>query len=103
MTDQMEQLLAALFMDQVPATWVKVAYPSLKSLGLWFNDMLRRYKQLEKWSGDLNLPSAVWLPGLFNPQSMLTAIMQVTARKNEWPLDKVRFCTATATNGNVKC
>ena len=33
--------------------------------------------------------AAVWLGGLFNPQSFLTAIMQQTARKNEWPLDKM--------------
>lgn len=31
----------------------------------------------------------VWLAGFFNPQSFLTAIMQSTARKNEWPLDKM--------------
>lgn len=30
-----------------------------------------------------------WLSGLFNPQAFLTAVMQVTARKNEWPLDKL--------------
>ena len=32
---------------------------------------------------------AAWLPGFFNPQSFLTAIMQSTARKNELPLDKM--------------
>lgn len=35
------------------------------------------------------LPSSIWLGGFFNPQSFLTAIMQQTARKNEWPLDKM--------------
>jgi dynein heavy chain len=35
------------------------------------------------------LPSSIWLGGFFNPQSLLTAIMQQTARKNEWPLDKM--------------
>ena len=30
-----------------------------------------------------------WISGLFNPQAFLTAVMQVTARKNEWPLDKL--------------
>jgi len=30
-----------------------------------------------------------WLSGLFNPQAFLTAVMQVAARKNEWPLDKL--------------
>ena len=43
---------------------------------------------LQHWSTDFQLPSTVWLAGLFNPQSFLTAIMQQTARKNEWPLDK---------------
>lgn len=37
----------------------------------------------------LQLPATVWLAGFFNPQSFLTAIMQSTARKNEWPLDKM--------------
>ena len=43
----------------------------------------------EGWTNDFNLPSSVWLPGFFNPQSFLTAIMQSTARKNELPLDKM--------------
>lgn len=28
-----------------------------------------------------------WIAGLINPQSFLTAIMQVTAQKNQWELD----------------
>ena len=35
------------------------------------------------------MPNVLWLGGLFNPQSLLTAIMQSMARKNEWPLDKM--------------
>ena len=31
--------------------------------------------------------------GLFNPQSFLTAVMQTTARKNNWPLDKTMIIT----------
>ena len=31
--------------------------------------------------------------GLFNPQSFLTAVMQTTARKNGWPLDKTVIAT----------
>lgn len=37
------------------------------------------------------LPAVVWLSGFFNPQSFLTAIMQLTARRNEMPLDKMCF------------
>jgi len=44
----------------------------------------------------LQLPNVVWLGGFFNPQSFLTAIMQQTARKNEWPLDKMSLsCEVT--------
>lgn len=31
--------------------------------------------------------------GLFNPQSFLTAVMQTTARRNGWPLDKIVIAT----------
>ena len=37
----------------------------------------------------MTLPKSVWISGLFNPMSFLTAVMQTTARQNEWPLDKV--------------
>jgi dynein heavy chain len=38
-------------------------------------------------------PKVVWLSGLFNPQSFLTAVMQTTARRNDWPLDKTVVLT----------
>ena len=88
-TNDMESLQDSLFFDSIPAGWVKRAYPSMFPLGLWYADLLLRIKELEVWTGDFQLPAAVWLGGLFNPQSFLTAIMQTTARKNEWPLDKM--------------
>ncbi|XP_055585524.1 dynein beta chain, ciliary-like [Uranotaenia lowii] len=88
-TSDMEALEESLFFDHVPASWTKRAYPSMCGLQAWFADLLIRIKELESWSNDFNLPSSVWLAGFFNPQSFLTAIMQQTARKNEWPLDKM--------------
>ncbi|XP_058455827.1 dynein beta chain, ciliary-like isoform X2 [Malaya genurostris] len=88
-TSDMEELEAALFFDHVPENWTKRAYPSMFGLQSWFADLTIRIKELESWSNDFNLPSSVWLAGFFNPQSFLTAIMQQTARKNEWPLDKM--------------
>jgi dynein heavy chain len=49
--------------------------------------------QLTEWTADLGVPKAVWLSGLFNPQSFLTAVMQTTARRNDWPLDKTVLLT----------
>ncbi|NXC47688.1 DYH9 protein, partial [Penelope pileata] len=99
MTSDMENLQNALFLDMVPESWIKKAYPSTASLGVWFADLLTRIKELETWTGDFALPSAVWLTGFFNPQSFLTAIMQSTARKNQWPLDKMALqCDVTKKN-----
>lgn len=84
MTSDMENLQNAIFLDLVPDSWTKRAYPSMSGLALWFTDLLARIKELESWSTDFVLPSAVWLAGFFNPQSFLTAIMQAMAR---------RYCT----------
>jgi dynein heavy chain len=89
-TPVMEGIENALFFDTVPANWGVIMGPSTKPLGTWFLDLFERVKCLEVWTGDITaLPSCVWLGGLFNPQAFLTAIGQQTARKNEWPLDKV--------------
>lgn len=85
----MEDLSNAVFMDQVPPLWIKHAYPSTLGLGSWYADLLLRARELETWTADFILPSAVWLAGFFNPQSFLTAIMQSTARRQELPLDKM--------------
>lgn len=92
-TSDMETLEESLFMDNVASTWASKAYPSLLPLGQWFGDLSLRIKELENWVGDFTMPASVWLGGFFNPQSFLTAIMQQTARKNEWPLDKMCLLT----------
>ncbi|XP_063266171.1 dynein axonemal heavy chain 17 [Prinia subflava] len=88
-TSEMEELGNALFYDSVPESWTRYAYPSLLSLATWYADLLLRIRELEVWATDFVLPATVWLAGFFNPQSFLTAIMQSTARKKQWPLDKM--------------
>lgn len=99
MTNDMESLQNAIFLDTVPESWTRRAYPSMAGLCGWFADLLGRIKELETWTGDFMLPSVVWLAGFFNPQSFLTAIMQSMARRNEWPLDKMTLqCDVTKRN-----
>jgi dynein heavy chain len=88
-SEQMDQLLNAMDVDRVPTSWTKIAYPSLRTLPFWFKDLMRRIEQLEEWSSELLLPKTVWISGLFNPMSFLTAVMQTTARKTGAPLDKM--------------
>ncbi|XP_007888401.2 dynein axonemal heavy chain 11-like [Callorhinchus milii] len=90
-SSEMELLQTALFFDNVPDTWTKLAYPSTHSLAQWYGDLLLRCHELDIWTQDLSLPNVVWLSGFFNPQSFLTAVMQSLARKNEWPLDKMHL------------
>ena len=83
----------ALFEDRVFKNWADLAYPSARGLSSWFLNLLERVKQLQDWSGDLQLPKCTQISNLFNPQSFITAVMQTTARANTWPLD--RLVTAT--------
>merc|ERR1711920_644482 len=68
----------------------KHAFPSLRSLGSWLTNLEQRLAQLEEWTQNpMDIPKVTWISGLINPQSFLTAIMQVTAQKNQWELDKL--------------
>jgi len=93
MTDEMEGLSQKLFINEQPATWTKYAYASKKGLLTWYEDLLLRVKQLEEYSEELETPKSLWISGLFNPMSFLTAIMQVTARRDGLPLDDMNLRT----------
>lgn len=57
-----------------------------------------RIEQLERYGEDnIVVPPSLWISGLFNPMSFLTAIMQVTARANMLALDEMMLMT-TITN-----
>jgi len=48
---------------------------------------------LHEWTEDAETPAVLWISGLFNPMSYLTAIMQVTARAENLPLDDISLRT----------
>jgi ABC-type dipeptide/oligopeptide/nickel transport system ATPase component len=90
MSGNMETLFECLFLDRVPTNWTRLAYPSLRNLESWIDDMLQRAAQLQSWVDDpINIPVVVNVAYLFNPQSFLTAIMQTTAQRNGLELDKL--------------
>jgi dynein heavy chain len=86
-TESMEKLAFDLIANKVTANWLAVAYPCLKTLSAWFADLCLRVGQLDEWTRTLVLLKSVWLSGLFNSMSFLTSNMQVTARKEQKPLD----------------
>jgi len=89
MTDQMEAIAASLRINKVPAAWEACAYFSKKTLAEWFVDLLLRVTQLQEWTEEVITPNVLWISGLFNPMSFLTAIMQVTSRAHQLPLDDI--------------
>lgn len=100
MSQGMEDMAECLGINQVPGrnpfhacSWEKLAWASRKSLSSWFADLLLRRAQLEDWCKTLILPFSIWLPGLVNPTAFLTAVKQVTARKNKFALDNMSLDT----------
>jgi dynein heavy chain len=52
MSDAMENLKTSLYLDRIPATWQKRAWPSLRPLSSWLTDFLLRLVQLEEWQNN---------------------------------------------------
>ena len=76
--------------NQVPAIWVKVAYPSLKPLASWVTDAIDRLAFMASWISE-GEPASFWLPGLFLPQGFMTAALQNHARKTQIAIDRLNF------------
>jgi len=94
MTEKMEALMGAIFLNQIPAPWAKIAYPSTRGLGSWLDNLKQRLDQLNLWKEDpTKIPSVTFINRLFNPQSFLTAIMQVYAREKQQELNKLAVQT----------
>jgi dynein heavy chain len=84
MTELMEDLQKAIFLNKVPAPWDKLAFPSTRGLGTWLFNLKQRLDQLNAWKDDpTKTPVVTFLNRLFNPQSFLTAIKQVYARDKQ--------------------
>jgi len=101
-TEEMEDLATSLFINKQPAPWVKYAYFSMKDLAGWWEDLLMRIAQLEEYSEEFIQPKSLWISGLFNPMSFLTAIMQVTARQKGLALDDMTLKTVITNTKDPK-
>ncbi|CEL99773.1 unnamed protein product [Vitrella brassicaformis CCMP3155] len=90
MSEDLDLMYGAFLNNQVPSVWSKVAYPSLKPLTSWFEDLIERVKFFAAWI-ETGKPRAFWISSFFFPQGFLTAVLQAYSRKYQVPIDILSF------------
>ncbi|KAK5645094.1 hypothetical protein RI129_006394 [Pyrocoelia pectoralis] len=90
MTPDMEILQRYLLLGRIPTAWVKVSYPSLKSLPNYIADFVDRINFVKSWF-ERGKPKNFWLSGFFFTQAFLTGVKQNYARKYTIPIDQLTF------------
>ncbi|XP_019622649.1 PREDICTED: dynein heavy chain 6, axonemal-like [Branchiostoma belcheri] len=90
MSEQLEMVYVAFLNNQVPGLWANAAYPSLKPLASWVQDLIYRTAFIDNWIRQ-GLPKSFWISGFFFPQGFLTGTLQNYARRYDYPIDALSF------------
>jgi len=90
MSGELEAMGTSLFNNQVPDMWAAKSYPSLKPLGLWVADLVRRMEFMDRWI-EKGSPAVYWISGFFFPQAFLTGTLQNFARRHQISIDSISF------------
>jgi len=93
-SEAMEDLMDSIFLNKIPAKWAKLAFPSIRGLNSWLDNIKQRLEQLNTWKElPEKIPKVTFLNRMFNPQSFLTAIKQINAREKMQELNKLYIQT----------
>ena len=92
MSLELENMYYAFLNKRVPENWSKASYLSLKPLGSWVLDLVKRLEFFGNWIEKGNMES-YWISSFFFPQGFMTATLQTFARKNIIPIDTLIFRT----------
>lgn len=90
MSAELLELGTSMVNGLVPDMWHKAAYPSLKPLGAWVNDLLARFEMFDRWIAE-GSPAVYWISGFYFTQAFLTGTRQNFARKYTIPIDMIKF------------
>merc|ERR1712010_355391 len=101
MSDDLDALGGSLFNGFIPQMWKRLMPNTQKPLGSWMSHFLDRYTQYDLWIAH-GEPKVIWLSGLHIPESYLTALVQTTCRRKNWPLDKSTLYTQVTSYVNAE-
>jgi len=71
MSNELEGIADALAINLVPGIWEAKAFPSLKPLSSWIDDLMERLAFIHGWI-DNGVPPVFWISGFYFPQAFLT-------------------------------
>jgi len=94
-TNELQNTQGALRRDAVPLRWIVRSYPTGRSLASWLRDFEARVTFVSRWQHEADVTARpCWLPGVFDPQVLLVALLQHHARLHRTPIDLLNLrCT----------
>jgi dynein heavy chain, axonemal len=90
MSEELDQMYNSILINKVPEKWAEHAYPSLKPLSSWVENLIERIAFIRSWLSKGKIRE-FWMPCFFFPQGFLTATLQEYARKFKIPIDELSF------------
>lgn len=92
MSMELEDMYHGILFQRVPKKWESAAYPSLKPLAPWIEDMFLRLDDIGSWLKN-GPPVAYWVPGFFFPQGFVTGVLQTYSRATKTAVDVLTIDT----------
>jgi hypothetical protein len=87
----LEQLTRRLLSNKVPEVWLSHSFPSILSVQGYIEDLKMRIAFMRGWIESRERPRVFRLGAFFHPEEFLTSVIQVYARKQKVPFDRLRW------------
>lgn len=86
MDANLDDVATGILRNTRPTFWMKVSFPSLKSLSAYVADLVARLDFFTTWEREGH-PATYWISGFYFTQSFLTGVLQNYARKMALAID----------------